>query len=251
MTTPTTAATAAVPEDRSVRTGTVLVVAGIAAEYAVTQLHPSHEDPDDHHAVFPEYAASDGWIAVHLGQFAAGLLVLLGILTLLAGLRSAGAPRLVVRAGSAAAVVAAAVLAVLQAVDGVALKQAVDSLAAVPDHLRDAAFHDAEVVRWMEWAAAGYSRVTLGLTVALTGLAVLTSRALPRWSGAIAVLAGAAFVAEGVAVSSGGFSGTGLPGLVSWPLLVAFTVVTTAAAWRGPRRWGGPVAPTLDRGVGR
>ena len=89
------------------------------------------------------------------------------------------------------------------------------------------------------------------LTVALTGLAVLTSRALPRWSGAIAVLAGAAFVAEGVAVSSGGFSGTGLPGLVSWPLLVAFTVVTTAAAWRGPRRWGGPVAPTLDRGVGR
>ncbi len=91
---PTTAPAAAAPEDRSVRTGTVLVLTGIAAEYAVTQLHPSHEDPDDHSAVSPEYAASDDWIAVHLGQFAAGLLVLLGILTLPAGLRSAGAPRL-------------------------------------------------------------------------------------------------------------------------------------------------------------
>ncbi len=109
MTTWTTAPPAAVTADRSVRTGTVLALAGIAAEYAVTQLHPSHEDPDDHSAVFPEYAASDDWIAVHLGQFAAGLLVLLGILTLLAGLRSAGAPRLVVRAGSAAAVVARSV----------------------------------------------------------------------------------------------------------------------------------------------
>ena len=163
---------------------------------------------------------------------------MLGILTLLAGLRSAGAPRLVVRAGSAAAVVAAAVLAVLQAVDGVALKQAVDSLAAAPDHLRDAAFHDAEVVRWIEWAAAGYSRVTLGLTVALTGLAVLTSRALPRWSGGIAVLAGAALVVQGLLISSEGFSGALLPALVSWPLLVVFTVVTTAAAWRRGHRRG-------------
>ena len=98
MTTPTTpaatASAAAVPDDRSVRTGTVLMLAGIAVEYAVSELHPSHEDPDDHHAVFPEYAASDDWIAVHLGQFAAGLLVLLGILTLPAGLRSPGAPRL-------------------------------------------------------------------------------------------------------------------------------------------------------------
>ena len=242
MTTPTTpaatASAAAVPDDRSVRTGTVLMLAGIAVEYAVSELHPSHEDPDDHQAVFPEYAASDDWIAVHLGQFAAGLLVLLGILTLLAGLRSAGAPGLVVRAGSAAAVVAAAVLAVLQAVDGVALKQAVDSLATVPDSLRDAAFHDAEVVRWIEWAAAGYSRVTLGLTVALTGVAVLTSRALPRWSGAIAVLAGVAFIAQGVLVSSEGFSGTALPGVVSWPLFIAFTVVATAAAWRRGRRQG-------------
>jgi len=39
----------------------------------VTSFHASHENPNDHQAVFAEYAASDNWIAVHLGQFAAGL----------------------------------------------------------------------------------------------------------------------------------------------------------------------------------
>ena len=27
--------------------------------------------------------------------------------------------------------------------------------------MHDAAFHDAEIVRWIEWAAAGYFRITL------------------------------------------------------------------------------------------
>ncbi|HEX2074348.1 MAG TPA: hypothetical protein VHF92_11220 [Geodermatophilus sp.] len=131
----------------TLRLGTALVLGGAVAEYGVTTLHPASEAPDHHSAVFAEYAASDAWIAVHLGQFAAGLVLLAGVLVLLRGLRAAGAAALLVRVGEAAAIVTGAVFAVLQAVDGVALKQAVDSLAAAPGELRAAAFHDAEIVR--------------------------------------------------------------------------------------------------------
>jgi len=55
------------------RTGSTLLLGGLVAEYVVTSFHAAHENPNDHHAVFAEYAASDNWIAVHLGQFAAGL----------------------------------------------------------------------------------------------------------------------------------------------------------------------------------
>ena len=84
--------------------------------------------------------------------------------------------------------------------DGVALKHAVDSLAAAPPELRDAWFHDAEIVRWGEWAMASYAQLTLGLAVALGGAAVLASRALPRWTAGLALVAGAAFVVNGVLV---------------------------------------------------
>src|SRR3954451_23042406 len=67
----------------TVRTGTALVLTGAVVEYAVTTLHPHREAPNDHARVFAEYAASSDWIAVHLGQFAAGVVVLLaGFLTL-------------------------------------------------------------------------------------------------------------------------------------------------------------------------
>ena len=59
----------------------------------MTTLHAAHENPNNHHAVFAEYAASGNWIAVHLGQFAAGLVVIAGIITLLRVLRPTSGPR--------------------------------------------------------------------------------------------------------------------------------------------------------------
>ena len=70
----------------TLRTGSTLLLGGLVAEYVVTSFHAAHENPNDHHAVFAEYAASDNWIAVHLGQFAAGLVVIAGIITLLRAL---------------------------------------------------------------------------------------------------------------------------------------------------------------------
>src|SRR3712207_441411 len=80
------------PSSAAVRTGTLLVLAGAVAEYAVTALHPHREAPNDHDHVFAEYAASETWIGVHLGQFLAGAVLLIGMLVLVEGLRSAGSP---------------------------------------------------------------------------------------------------------------------------------------------------------------
>ena len=236
MTTPTAIRPVAAPETRTaLRAGTALVLGGGLAEYAVTTLHPHHAQPNDHVAAFAEYAASDSWIAVHLGQFAAGLVLLVGVLVLLPALRSAGAPQPVVRTGAALTVMAGAVFAVLQAVDGIALKHAVDSLAAAPPEHHAAWFHDAEIVRWTEWSMAAFAQLTLGLAVLVLALAVATSRALPRWTAGLAAVAGTGFLVNGMLVGSAGFTEDVLASLVGWAALGLYGLPTTDAAW-GVRR---------------
>src|SRR4051812_712379 len=93
------------------RTGTTLVVVGAVASLLVEPFHPSHEPPDNHPAVFAEYAASHDWIAVHLAQFGAFLILLTGLLALLRGLRPATGTSLPVRIGEAATVITGAVMA--------------------------------------------------------------------------------------------------------------------------------------------
>jgi hypothetical protein len=217
-----------------IRTGTALVLAGVAAGLAVTTRHAAGAAPNDHHAAFAEYAASTNWIAVHLGQLAAGLVLLVGILALLHGLRQAGAAEILTRVGTAAAVLTAAVLTVLQGVDGIALKHAVDAVAAAPPDLHAAAFGDAETVRRLEWAMAACYRIALGLTVTALGAAVLGSRALPRWTGGLALVSGVAFLADGVGVGYAGFGGPALPNLLSWVALGGFAVTAAVAAGRRP-----------------
>jgi hypothetical protein len=215
----------------SLRTGTTFVFAGVVAAFVVTQFHPAHAAPNDHRAAFAEYAASNSWIMVHLGQFAAGLVLITGILGLLRALQPGTARSLLTGAAEMAAIVTAAVLAVLQAVDGVALKHTVDSLTSVPADLQAAAFHDAEIVRWIEWSMAGYYRIVFGLTLALLGVAVTRSRALPRWTALPALVAGVSFVIDGIIVSDLGFAGTNVASLTSWATLALFAAVTTGAAW--------------------
>jgi hypothetical protein len=224
----------------SARTATTLIFAGVTAEYVITMFHPAHAAPNDHHAAFAEYADSSIWIPVHLGQFAAGLVILAGFLALLRALRPTSRSPLTIRAAGAATVLTAAVSAVLQAIDGIALKRAVDSLTTAPAQLHEAAFRDAETVRWVEESMAAYYRLSLGLTLVLIGVAVVSSRALPRWTAVFAVLAGVAFIADGIGVGYSGFAGATLPNLVSWASFVVFAVATTIAAWRRPRRAPSP-----------
>jgi hypothetical protein len=151
------------------------------------------------------------------------------------------------RLSEGAAILTASMIAVLQGIDGFTLKHAVDSLVASPPEMHDAAFHDAEIVRWIEWASAGYFRITLGLTVVLLSVAVVRSRALPRWSAPVALLAGFSFVAEGVSVGTDGFTG-GVPNLVAWAAFILFAVIATIAAWwRGRSDRPAAHQPALDR----
>src|SRR5215218_10760262 len=64
------------------RIGAVLFLLGLVVLVISTQLHPAHENPMDNAAVFREYAQSDIWVAVHLGQFAGFLLVIGGLVAL-------------------------------------------------------------------------------------------------------------------------------------------------------------------------
>jgi len=230
--------TTANPARTLVRTGASLVVAGAVASLVAEAFHPSHEPPNNHPAVFAEYAASHDWIAVHLGQFAAFLVLLVGLLALLRGVRARTGDSLLATVGEAATVITGAVMAVLQAVDGVALKHAVDSWAAAPAELQAAAFHDAETVRWIEWAMASYFRVVLGVAVIALGLAVLRSGAIARWTGAVLVLAGLAHITTGTAIGYSGFEGTvkEAANLVSWVALMLFAVAATISAWWGRGR---------------
>jgi hypothetical protein len=60
------------------RIGSILFIAGMVIAIVSTAIHPSTEDPSNHPLVFAEYASDDSWIAVHIGQFAGGIMVFAG-----------------------------------------------------------------------------------------------------------------------------------------------------------------------------
>jgi len=79
----------------------------------------------------------------------------------------------------------------------------------------------------------------------LIGDAITRSRALPRWSAPIALLAGLAFIADGVEVGADGFTAS-VPNLISWAAFILFALTATAAAgWRHSEHQTAEVA---DRG---
>ncbi|MBT2523775.1 hypothetical protein [Arthrobacter sp. ISL-28] len=113
-------------------------------------LHPG-EPANNHRPVFAEYAASAGWTAVHLSQFADMAVVIAGLLALYFTLDfGSGAAAWVARLGAVSAGVALVLYGVLQAVDGLALKQAVDAWVSAPEAAAAARSASAETMRWVE-----------------------------------------------------------------------------------------------------
>jgi hypothetical protein len=218
------------------RIGAIALTLGIVVLWVSTYFHPSREDPNDNPAVFAEYAQSDSWIAVHLGQFFAVLLVIGGLVALYYSITArpeAGAA--LARFGLAAAVTTAASFTILQAVDGITLKRAVDAWASAPTDQQSAAFAAAEAVRWTEIGLNSLSFFLLGLTFFLYGLALVLGSIYPRWLGVIAVVSGAALMYHGaVVVSYESFvpSITNLAGLV---LLSAWAFIMAVLMWRNSR----------------
>jgi hypothetical protein len=201
----------------SLRIAGALILVGVGAELLAEIVHPHQEAPNDHLAVFAEYAASSDWLWVHLAQFGAAAVVVAGFVALYHRL-AAGRPSLLDRLALVAATSTIAAIMIDMAVDGIALKHAVDAWAAAPPAERAMRFDAAEVVRWLEWSANGFFKIMLGLTAAAFG-AALARRGM-RARGSTAMGAGLLLVVAGAQVGRDGFVPSPLPAVGSLLLAV-------------------------------
>jgi hypothetical protein len=211
-----------------------LIIGGMIANTAISSLHPSHEDPNNHPAVFAEYAASANWIAVHYAQYAAALIMLAGFIVLYRALTLAQRPSALDYVALGAAITSVATVTVLQAVDGVALKHSVDAWAAAAEEDKSARFAAAETVRWLEWGVNSYFYTLVGLTLVLFGAAMLRGIAVPRWLGGAGLIAGTAFVVTAIPVGYRGFQATPAA-FVAVALLAVTAIGLIVAGLRTPK----------------
>src|SRR5918911_1608403 len=192
--------------DRSLlRLSTTLVVIGEVLFALVTLFHPGREDPNNHPAVFAEYASSGSWIAIHFGQFVFMAVLLAGLLVLSFALDvRSGALGWVGRFAAVSVVVALALFGAIQAVDGVALKHAVDAWAHAPQAEKATRFASAETVRWLEWGMNSYQLFMFALALILLASVIVGTARVPR---AIGFLLGLPAIPMLVQSQVGGTSG--------------------------------------------
>jgi hypothetical protein len=206
----------------SLRPAGLLLLAGVVVELAAEAAHPHHEAPNDHQAVFAEYAASADWLWVHLAQFGAAAIVVAGFVALHQALTAVRRPFLLDRLALVAAGGTLSAIMMNMAIDGVALKQAVDAWAAAPPSEKATRFASAETVRWLEWGAHAFFEILLGLTITAFGIA-LARRTRTRWHGVLAAPAGVLVTVDGALVGQHGFAGSPLL-LIGLLLFIAVTV---------------------------
>ncbi len=190
-------------------------------------LHPAHEIPNNHVAVFAEYAKSTNWTLVHLGQFAGMLVIIAGLLVLFLALNiRSGMAGLLAQGAAVSAVVTLSLYAVLQAIDGVALKQVVDAWASAPEAEKAARFASAEAIRFLEWGGRSYQDFMFGITFVLFAIVIVSTARIPRLLGVLVGLTGIAYIAQGFVVGAEGFSDNN-----SIPTLVAYAVWLVWSIW--------------------
>jgi hypothetical protein len=219
----------------ALRLSATLLFVGELLSLVVGIFHPGREDPNNHPAVFAEYASSATWTAVHLGQFVGMAIVIAGLLALFVALDGpAGKPGWFNGFGAVAAVAALALYGALQAVDGVALKQAVDAWVAAPEAEKAGRFAVAEGIRWLEWGFRSYQSFTFGLALVLFGVAL--ARSSPRTLrpiGYVMGLSGVAYLVQGWILGSTGFSPANtVPQLLAYGLIFAWSLWLVIVAWR-------------------
>jgi hypothetical protein len=173
------------------RIGSIAFLAGVIIVVVSTAIHPSKEDPANHIRVFAEYANSDSWIAVHIGQLAGGIMVFAGgfvaLYRLLVQSESSMASVLA-WIGLALAIMTASAIVILQAVDGISLKMAVDSWVATPTEEKAITFRVAEGIRFIEYGTNSIFRILQGIVAVIFGIAIIKSKLLSRWIGGAELL---------------------------------------------------------------
>ncbi|HEX5978944.1 MAG TPA: hypothetical protein VFY68_16800 [Nitrososphaeraceae archaeon] len=192
------------------RIGSIAFLVGVIIVIVSTTIHPSTEDPSNHPIVFAEYANDDSWIAVHIGQFAGGIMVFAaGFVALFRLLVQSGSGIASILAwiGLAVAIPTASAIAVLQAVDGIALKMAVDSWVAAPPEEKVITFRVAEGIRFIEYGTNSIFRILQGTLAMIFGVAIAKSKILSKWIGGTGVVIGAVTIYAGLEVAYLGFGG--------------------------------------------
>ena len=174
-----------------------------------------------------EYANSDPWIAIHIGQFAGGIIVFAGgfgaLYLLFVHSESSTTSALgLAWLGFAVAIMTASAIAILQAVDGIALKMAVDSWAAAPAEEKAITFRVAEGIRWIEYGTNSIFRILQGTVAVIFGLAIVKSMLLSRWIGGAGVIVGAVTIVAGLEVAYVGFAYTNIVGLRGISMIIYF-----------------------------
>jgi hypothetical protein len=215
------------------RIGAVALPLGVVLIAVSEVFHPSREDPMNFPAVFREYAHSNFWTTVHLGEYFGFLLLLGGLVALFYSIgarRDVGAG--IAPFGLAAAVTTAASFTVLQAVDGVTLKYAVDNWVNAPAPQQTAAFAAAEMARWSEIGMNSLSYFLAGLTLFIYGLAIAFGGVYPRLTGLMVAISGAALMYDGaVVVAFRGFV-PDIVKLLGLVLLAVWAFIMCELMWR-------------------
>lgn len=200
-----------------------------------TMIHPSAEDPFNHPLVLAEYAHSELWVGIHIGQFAGTMMVFVGgfvtIYRLLANSESS-ITSLLGLIGFALAIITASTFAILQAIDGVALKFAVDSWMASPEEEgKETIFRVAEGIRWTEYGVNSVFRLLQGTVAIVFGLAIAKSILFNKWIGVGGVIIGLITLSAGVEVSYSAFAYPNFEGIrgISMIIFLAWVVILGAA----------------------
>jgi hypothetical protein len=197
-------------------------------------LHPHKAHPNDSPAAFREYAASDAFTSIHIGDFIGTLCMVLAFVALYRLLsRQRGWAGAFATVGVVSAVLVAAIFAVQMAVDGVALKAAVDSWVNAPAEEASSAFRVADGIRETEKGLSGFFQITNGVALLGLGLSIAVGRFYPRWLGIVGALAGIGAFFGGWMTAHTGFSMAAsrfsLPTVV---LLAVFVIGVSVLMWR-------------------
>ncbi|MGA9295814.1 MAG: hypothetical protein WBV72_00245 [Nitrososphaeraceae archaeon] len=192
------------------RIGSIAFLAGVIIVIVSTTIHPSTEDPSNLRLVFAEYASSNSWIAIHIGQVAGVIMVFAGgfvaLYRLLVQSESSMAS-VMAWIGLALAIMTASAIAILQAVDGISLKMAVDSWVAAPPEEKAITFRVAEGIRFIEYGTNSIFRILQGTLAIIFGVAIVKSKILSKWIGGAGVVIGAVTIYAGLEVAYLGFGG--------------------------------------------
>lgn len=225
---------------RSLRVAATLSLAGVVVSLLAGVFHADAASANDHVASFTEYAKSDIWTGVHLGQFVGMALLTAGLIALLAALKvRQGTLALAARFGAVSAAISLGLYGALQAVDGVALKHAVDAWASAAVPEKAMRFVSAEGIRWLEWGLRSYQSFVLGTALVISGVVILASRRIARMIGVLMGLSGVAYLVQGWIIGAEGFAAANtVPTLAGIILAVAWTAWLFISAWRSKERAG-------------